>query len=289
MLLQTIGTPSPGASMVASSCKAWSSSPSHWLPVASWPWARATPGVAVGLSRWDIQRDRGARGEGAVGGGWQPLGQMGRTFTGTPRSKVPKALFHGRRHGWSPCSSKLCLQLLGWGSLGVCGCWQQKERSFPVGRCAFAEYKQCPGVKELCWRRRHQGRQSQSQQHLATGSIHSFCTPGGAKMAVTMQQGSNGRRQKGQQKERGRTEWCCESCTCIPPRRLPQSALRKRWKCKSFCLFPDMLKSTRLRRAAQNPCYVFMSELVALTKEAGREGRRCLLKEEGKASSRAWV
>lgn len=35
----------------------------------------------------------------------------------------------------------------------------------------------------------------------------------------------------------------------------------------------------RFQSAAQNPCYVFMSELVALTKEAGREGRRCLLKE----------
>lgn len=66
---------------------------------------------------------------------------------------------------------------------------------------------------------------------------------------------------------------------CIPPRRLPQSALHNQWKCKSFCLFPNLLKTIKSQSEAQNLCYVFMSELVALRKEAGREGRRCLLKE----------
>lgn len=91
--------------------------------------------------------------------------------------------------------------------------------------------------------------------------------------------GGNGRRQRSQGKERGKAGRCCEGCTCIPPRRLPQLALHNRWKCKAFFLFPNPLKSIRLQSAAQNPWYVFMSELVALTKEAGREERRCLLKE----------
>lgn len=96
-------------------------------------------------------------------------------------------------------------------------------------------------------------------------------------------EGGNRRRQKVQGKDRGRAGQSCESCICIPHRRLPRSDLHNLWKCKSFCLFPDLLKSTRLQSAAQNPCYVFMSELVALTKEAGREERMCLLKErEGK-------
>lgn len=240
--------------------------PGGWLPrgpeqLQGWPWGWTAVGCPKGP---------GCSGWGSCGRRLAALPQVGRIFTGTPGSKGRKDLLHGRR------DVLVALFQQGVEERGNVGCWQQKESCYPVGRHAIWRIRAVPWYQMALLGDGASGAAEPKPEAPGHWTCSLLLHPRGGH---AMGWGGNRKRQKAHGKERGRGGRCSEGWTCIPPRRLPLTALHNWWMCKSFCLFPNPFKAIRLQSAAQNPCYVFMSELVALTKEAGREGRRCLLKE----------
>lgn len=234
------------------------------------PWARAALGMAVGLG---CSKGPRSSGEGAVGVGWHPLPQMSRIFTGSSQNKALKALLSGGRDSWWLWSSMVCC--------GSCAVASEVEKAGNLCLLSPSQFsaeclqnmRSALVSKRSAGETRYQGWLSQSQQHLATGSIPCSCTPGRSQMPATMQLWGNRRKQKGWGKEKGRAGWCCEGCPCTPPRRLPQPGLHNLQKCKSFC---SSLLGSSVQLKINAVC---LSELVALSKQAGRERKRCPLKE----------
>lgn len=158
--------------MVVSSHNAWSSSPS---PVGDCPVALSSCRGGRGAERlWGVPRDRGARGEGAVGGGWQPSHRWAGSSQGHQAAKGAKTSCMEGGTSWWLCSSKV------WRSVEMLDAGNRRKAATPSADMPFEEYERCPGIKWLCWGMGHQGRLSQSQKHLATGPVPCFCTPGAA-------------------------------------------------------------------------------------------------------------